>query len=145
VPADEFEEFAPVSILTLRPERTLVEKLALLHDRATRLAENPSGVAGQGRHVYDIYRLLRTDSESISTPGVVAALAADAEAHSQRHGFPSTPRPEGGFAASPAWAATGDVRRTMEGAYAATRGLIWGTVPTLDECAAEVAAMGTFL
>jgi Nucleotidyl transferase AbiEii toxin, Type IV TA system len=147
VSADEFEEFAPVFILTLRPERTLVEKLALLHDHAARLDENPSAFAGQGRHVYDVYRLLRTGSvrESISTPGIVAALAADAEAHSQRHGFPSTPRPESGFAASPVWAAAGEVRRTVEEAYAATRGLIWGPVPTLDECRAEVAAMGTIL
>lgn len=143
----EFDEFAPVSILTLRPERTLVEKLALLHERASRLSDEPSALAGQGRHVYDVYRLLRTDSvrEAIQTPGTVAALAADAEVHSQRHGFPSTPRPDAGFAASPAWVATGEVRRVMEGVYAATGGLVWGPVPTLDECAAEVAAMSAHL
>jgi len=147
VPADEFDEFAPVSILTLRPERTLVEKLALLHHRASRLSDDPSALSGQGRHVYDVYRLPRTDTvrQAISTPGTVAALAADAEAHSRRHGFRSTPRPNAGFAASPAWALAGDVRRAMEAVYAATAGLIWGPVPTLDECASEVAAMGPHL
>jgi Nucleotidyl transferase AbiEii toxin, Type IV TA system len=147
VTADEFEEFAPVSILTLKPERTLVEKLALLHDRASRLVENPSGLAGQGRHVYDVYRLLRNGRvrEAIQVSGTVAALAADSEAHSQRHGFQSTPRPEAGFAASPAWAETGDVRRVMEDVYGATRGLIWGPAPSFDECISEVAAMGRYL
>lgn len=147
VPADAFEELVPVSILTLRPERTLVEKLALLHDRASRLVNEPSALSGQGRHVYDIYRLLRDDRvrEAISTPGAVATLAADAEAHSRRHGFPSTPRPDAGFAAGPAWAPTGEVRRVMDEVYAATRGLIWGTFPTLDECMSEVEAMGSCL
>jgi hypothetical protein len=147
LPPDELEEFAPVSILTLRPERTLVEKLALLHDRASRLGDEPSALAGQGRHVYDVFRLLRNDGvrEAISTAGSVAALAADAEAHSRRHGFPSTPRPDAGFAASPAWVPAGDVHRALDQAFTATRGLIWGSVPTLDECVSEVVAMGALL
>jgi len=77
--------------------------------------------------------------------GVVAALAADAEAHSRRHGFRSTPRPEAGFAASPAWADTGDVQRTMAAVYAATRELVWGSFPPLEECVAELEAVGAYL
>lgn len=144
---DEFEEFASVSVVTLRPERTLVEKLALLHDRASRLAADPAALAGLGRHVYDVYCLLRDVGvrQAISVPGVVAALAADAEANSRRHGFASTPRPEAGFAVSPAWADSGDVRRTMAAVYAATRELVWGSYPALEECVAEVQAMGAHL
>lgn len=144
---EEFEEFAPVSVVTLRPERTLVEKLALVHDRSSRLAADPAALAGLGRHVYDVYCLLRHDRvrRAISVPGVVAALAADAEAQSRRHGFRSTPRPEAGFAASPAWVDTGSVRRTMAAVYAATRELVWGSFPTLEECVAEVEAMGAHL
>ena len=145
--SDAFEEFALVAALTLRPERTLVEKLALLHDRASRLAAEPAALAGLGRHVYDVFGLLRHDGvrQAISVPGVVSALAADAEAHSRRHGFPSTPKPEAGFAASPAWVDTGDVRRTMAAVYAATRELVWGPFPALEECVAEVQAMGAHL
>jgi len=33
----------------------------------------------------------------------------------------------------------------MDEVYAATRGLIWGPVPTLDECISEVEAMGSYL
>lgn len=145
--SDAFEEFALVAVLTLRPERTLVEKLALLHDRASRLAAEPAALAGLGRHVYDVFCLLGHDGvrQAISVPGVVSALAADAEAHSRRHGFPSTPRPEAGFAASPAWVDTGDVRRTMAAVYAATRELVWGPFPALEECVAEVQAMGAQL
>lgn len=135
----EFDEFEPAWILTLRPERTLVEKLSLLHDRASRLADEPDGLAGQGRHVYDVYRLLHAETviDAIAEPGVVAGLAANAEEHSRRHGFSSTPRPIGGFADSPVWA-DGDVRARLNGAYSTTRGLIWGTVPTLDECVSTV-------
>lgn len=135
----EFDEFEPAVVLTLRPERTLVEKLSLLHDRASRLAEVPDGLAGQGRHVYDIYRLLNAETvrEAIAEPGIVAALAADAEEHSRRHGFPSTPRPSGGFADSPVWA-EGEVRAKLNAAYSSASGLIWGTVPTLDDCVSVV-------
>lgn len=147
VAADEFEEFASVSVLALRPERTLVEKLALLHDRASRLDHEPSALAGQGRHVYDVFRLLRTDEvrEAIQVPDTVAALAADVEAHSRRHGFASTPRPEAGFAASPAWASAGEVRSTMREIYAAGRELVWGSFPTLEQCVSEIEAVGAYL
>lgn len=147
VPADEFDEFTALSVLTLKPERTLVEKLALLHDRASRLSEQPAGLSGQGRHIYDIYRLLRTPSVrlAISDPGAVATLAADAEAHSRRYGFPSTPRPEAGFAHSPAWTPPGNMRRTMEDVYSATAGLVWGTVPSFDECVSQVAEASAYL
>lgn len=139
ISASEFDEFAPVSVLTLRPERTLAEKLSLLHDRASRLAANPDGLVGQGRHVYDVYRLLQAETvrDAIAKPGVVVALATDAEVHSHRHGYPSTPRPTDGFAASPIWA-DDDLRAKLDAAYWAARGLIWGTVPTLDECIAAV-------
>lgn len=135
----EFEEFAPASVLTLRPERTLAEKLGLLHDRSSRLADEPDGLAGQGRHIYDIYRLLhsKTVRDAIAKPGVVAALAADAEEHSRRHGFPSTPRPSAGYADSPVWA-EGQARAKVNAAYSTASGLIWGTIPTLDDCIAAV-------
>ncbi len=139
ISATEFDEFAPASVLTLRPERTLVEKLGLLHDRASRIADDPDGLAGQGRHVYDVYRLLQADTvrEAIVEPGLVAALAADAEVHSRRHGFNSTPRPGGGFADSPVWA-DNQVRGKLDAAYAAASGLIWGIVPSLDDCVATI-------
>jgi len=119
----------------------------MIEPRASRLAAEPAALAGLGRHVYDVYCLLRAAEvrRAISVPGVVSALAADAEAHSRRHGFPSTPRPEAGFAASPAWVDTGDVRRTMAAVYAATRELVWGAFPALEECVAEVQAMGAHL
>jgi len=97
-----------------------------------------------------VYCLLRDDGvrQAISAPGVVAELAelaADAEAHSRRHGFRSTPRPRQ------------DSRRVRHGlmlemcagpwpaVYAATRELVWGSFPTLEECVAEVEAMGAHL
>jgi hypothetical protein len=135
----EFDEFGPVPVLTLRPERTLAEKLGLLHDRGSRIADNPDALVGQGRHVYDVYRLLNatTVREAIAEPGVIAALAADAEEHSRRHEFPSTARPNGGFADSLVWA-EGEVRGKLSAAYSTATGLIWGTIPSLDDCIGAV-------
>lgn len=135
----EFDEFAPAWVLTLRPERTLAEKLGLLHERSSRLADDPDALAGQGRHIYDVFRLLNAETvrAAIAEPGVVATLAADAEAHSRRHGFPSTPRPTGGFADSPVWAER-LVRAKIDAAYSAASALIWGAIPTLDDCIGAV-------
>ncbi len=142
----EFDEFAPASVPTLRPERTLAEKLGLLHDRGSRLADEPDGLVGQGRHVYDIYRLLSAETvrAAIAEPGVVAVLAADADVHSRRHGFLSTPRPSGGFADSPVWVGP-EVRAKLDAAYSIASGLIWGTIPTLDDCIGSVLASRAWL
>jgi hypothetical protein len=53
-----YEDTAPFHVKALRPFRTLLEKLSLLHHVAS--APGPGGVADRrcGRHYYDIYRLL---------------------------------------------------------------------------------------
>ena len=93
----EYEEFAPVTVTVLRPERTLVEKLSLVHHLATL---DPAAIAAsdKGRHLYDIYRLLgdRSTLAAIGS-GHVAGAAADAEAHSAANDWDYTPRPAGGL------------------------------------------------
>lgn len=100
-----YDDLAPVSIETLAPERTLVEKLAMLHDAAsTATVDQPGRPTRSGRHYYDVAMLLRDDAvRSTLTADHVAAMSADADKWSHLGGFPFTPRPAGGFAESPAF------------------------------------------
>ena len=136
---DEYEEFASFEIDVLAPERTLVEKLALLH----RLGVNDEGrdLPRNGRHLYDVYRLLSDDTiaEKLRCDsGIVARLAADADAQSLKWNLPFEPRPTNGFSSSPAFdpesAASGFLREGFEAAGP----LIYGTVPSFDECVQTV-------
>jgi hypothetical protein len=138
---DTWAEYAPVEVAVLGAERTLVEKLSLLHGRALRLDDEPEALIGAGRHYYDVYRLLvspdvRRRLESL--PGGVAALAEDIEARSQAAGLPSGPRPTGGFAISPAFSRNSPAGEEGHAAYQTAAGLIWGEIPTFDDCLGAV-------
>lgn len=137
---DSWAEFAPVTLNVLAPERTLLEKLAALHDAGSRLpdlsAENRLRVAG--RHVYDIHRLLNDtrvlNALSALGPTGVEELCTDIDINSESAGFPFTPRPSGGYASSPAFNETGESQNVLGEAYETAAGLIYGHRPTLAEC-----------
>jgi predicted nucleotidyltransferase component of viral defense system len=138
LPIDEFEEFEPAHIEVLASERTLVEKLSLLHDHASRFPDEVATAAMQrsGRHYYDVYRLLgdAATCKACALPGTVAALAADVDHKSEEYGWTSTPRPAGGYAMSPAFDLShGSISLARKG-FETVRPLIYGTVPTFDEC-----------
>ncbi|MGH9091316.1 MAG: nucleotidyl transferase AbiEii/AbiGii toxin family protein [Acidimicrobiales bacterium] len=140
-PAGRWAELAPVTIAVLGAERTLVEKLALLHQRAVHLDDHPGALVGAGRHYYDVCRLLADDDvrrRLSSYPGSTAALADDVDAQSRRAGFPSAPRPPGGFAESPAFTPGAAAEAAGRAAYELAVPLIWGTVPTFDQCVSAV-------
>jgi hypothetical protein len=86
---DEWEEFEPFNVLTLAPERTLLEKLAGVHAMAT--AGDLDRLRLAGRHFYDIHQLLGDEGtrEALASLGWdgVAALAADIDEHSRAAGF----------------------------------------------------------
>lgn len=143
---DEYDEFASFEIGVLAPERTLVEKLALLH----RLGVDDDGreLARAGRHLYDINKLLSDGSimaKLVSDPETVARLAADADAQSMRWGLPVEPRPASGYGTSPAFdladAAAGFLREGLD----STRPLIYGTIPSFEECIEAVRAAAELL
>jgi hypothetical protein len=142
--ADTWEEFAAFTVNVLAPERTLMEKIAAVHDAAVR--GDTATLLRHGRHFYDIDRLL-------NTPAVVAALDAlgpngsaelltDIIAHSGEAGFSWSPRPEGGYADSPAFDPHAETQgRTHEAArtgFEAAQGLIHGIQITFDDVIATV-------
>lgn len=143
---DEFEELASFEIDVLRPERTLVEKLALLH----RLSPKDEGreLSKNGRHLYDIYKLLGAEVITMklqSEPETVARLAADADALSEKWGLAFEPRPSRGYSSSPAFETTGSAAEFLREGFASAQPLIYGAVPTFEECIEAVHKMADFL
>lgn len=104
-PESTWEEFASFTVNVLAPERTLLEKIAAVHDAAAR--NDTEALLKHGRHFYDIDRLLNTSSvvEALASLGTAgfADLVDDISTHSADAGFSWSPRPDGGYANSPAF------------------------------------------
>lgn len=137
---EAWEEFAPVTVEVLSPERTLLEKLALLHDAVSRYPEDGSRakLLTGGRHLYDVHQLL--DSEpvvraltSLGSDGV-DALCADIDRHSEHADFTFTPRPASGFGASPLCDNSHAARAVLREGYERALSLVYGTRPGFEEC-----------
>lgn len=140
-PEDAWDEFAPFDVLTLAPERTLLEKLAGLHAMAT--TEDLPKLRLAGRHFYDVYRLLGDEATrralaELGSDGI-AALVSDIDEHSRAAGFASRPRPTGGYAGSPAFITRGVVADAIGDGFGAIVDLVWGAMPELDAVRTRVA------
>jgi hypothetical protein len=137
---DEYEEFAPVRVVALRPERTLIEKLSLIHHLAATYPQSADRIPANGRHLYDIYRLLGNDSvlTALQEQGFAERVAADAYERSLLARWPCTPRPEAGFATSPAFGDKTDLSAVFRDALDQATTLVWGSVPTLAQLVARV-------
>ena len=144
----EFEELAPFEIDVLAPERTLIEKLALLHRLASSFPESETDLTRAGRHLYDIHQILGDGGVvAVMSRGssLAAELAADADEHSRRWNLAFVPRPEGGFADSPAFDLGHPCTRSLRAGYEAARDLIYGPVPTFTECIESVRSAADLL
>jgi hypothetical protein len=137
---DAWEEFAPVPVDVLAPERTLLEKLALLHDCAMRSPDDEplQRLQRGGRHLYDVHQLLSNEDvlaalDALGPDGIVM-LCADIAQHSQDAGFSYTPRPPGGYGDSPLLDPSSPSRSVLSSGYTAAMALVYGHQPTLDDC-----------
>lgn len=133
--SEDWAEFAPFDVLTLAPERTLLEKLSGLHTMA--VSGEHAKLSAAGRHLYDIACMLEdasvVDALRALGPEGVTALTADIEAHSTDAGFASLPRPAGGFAASPVFSTDHELHALVLKAYEAAMPLVHGPRPTSAE------------
>jgi len=122
-PAD-FDDLAPFEVPVLHPGRTLVEKLLLVGDTAAKLRTGEIGAvpAGFGRHLYDIHELLGADHviEFLDDRDQFLGACDEAFDIGHQHFGATAPRPDGGFAESPAFdtAADDPVVRAMTTALA---------------------------
>jgi predicted nucleotidyltransferase component of viral defense system len=134
---DPIAEFTPFTMEVLGPERTLIEKCAALHSAAARLAEDPDALRLLGRHLYDVHAMLASDavlSRLQAVEGGAAALGADCYELSQLHGWSSTPRPDGGYASSSDFVTGTPANEALRAAYRLVGPLVYGDVPTFEEC-----------
>ncbi|OHU47350.1 hypothetical protein BKG82_27250 [Mycobacteroides chelonae] len=138
---DTWPEFAAVPVEVLAPERTLLEKLALLHDAVSRYPDESASQAllKAGRHLYDVDRLLR-DPEvlhaltALGRTGI-AELAADIDEHSAAARFSFTPRPPAGYGDSPLLQSGHPATTALADGYSrATTALVYGDKPTFAVC-----------
>jgi hypothetical protein len=142
---DTWEEFAPLTVAVLAPERTLLEKLALLHNLGSRFPDDDVAqqyMAQAGRHYYDVKCLLdapavRKALTDLGTSGV-GTLVDDINARSQAAGWRYMPRPAGGFADSPAFDPVAPCRAVAERSFEIALGMVYGVQPTYDDCLTQV-------
>ncbi|MFV8142082.1 nucleotidyl transferase AbiEii/AbiGii toxin family protein [Mycolicibacterium senegalense] len=149
--ADTWQEFAAFDVEVLAPERTLMEKLGMLHDAATNIADDVyrARLLKAGRHLYDVHQLLNAeqvlDALRVAGPGGVGALCDDIYEHSVEAGFPCTRRPAAGYGQSPLVQPAAGCREVLEAAYEASAELVYGSRPTLDECLDAIRGSATLL
>jgi hypothetical protein len=139
--SDTWQEFAFMEISVLGAERTLIEKLALLDNQAALFSTDPDALSKSGRHYYDVHQLLRDPTvrnKLQAHDGGTTALASDIYKQSQKAGFSGTPRPAGGYAASAAFARGTPAEAAGRGAYEPVARLVWGELPSFDDCIAIV-------
>ena len=135
-----YEESEALEIMVLRPERTLVEKLAILHDAASATDERRQRKTA--RHYYDIWCLLgRAELRSALAGHGTLALANEVYKHNTAtKSRAAQKRPPGGFAASRAFSSGGPAASRDEYSRRVVGRLIWPghPQPTFDECLARV-------
>jgi hypothetical protein len=118
---DEYEDTAPFQVRALKPMRTLLEKLSLLHRAASCQARDATGDQRCGRHYYDVYRLL----DHAATRSALADRARfrrivdemGSISAAQYGGWSA--RPDDGYAHSPAFTAprSGELHTWLEQRY----------------------------
>lgn len=128
------------AMTVLRPERTLVEKLVILHDAA--LSRDERRLRKTARHYYDIWCLLgHQPTLERLTGDVVMVLANEVLVHNTSTKAQSTHRrPPGGFATSCAFVGSGPAAARDEYERRVVDRLIWpgAAQPTFDECLTRV-------
>ena len=123
----QYDDGQPFEVRALEPVRTCLEKVCGMHHLATKMLEDPSIDAPRvGRHYWDIERLLRDRDvrARLADREGFKGLLADVERVSTRHFDGCTPRPDGGFAAGPAFAPPMDIRAKLEALYDAASVLL---------------------
>ena len=146
-----WDEFAAVSVSVLAPERTLLEKLALLHDAASRFPDElaRAKLLQGGRHLYDVHQLLGSESvlSALKSHGAdgVQAMWSDIDKHSQNADFSFTPRPEAGFLASPLLDSESPCQPVARQGYTTAMDLVYGHKPTFDDCLKTIRAHSALL
>lgn len=140
----EFADLAPFDVTVLAPERTLAEKLAFLHHRAT--VGDVDALRRGARHLYDVSQVLGAERvQQALAKRQMAELMIDIDARSEAAGWSFTPRPEAGFASSPAFDPSPEIRDAFEAGFAELRELVWGDLPSVDDAIDGIRSRADYL
>ena len=132
----EFDDLDPLPIVVLRPERTLFEKLALVHGCCSNYPTSAEALARAGRHFYDIGELLNNGAirETLSGADFEAKLVSqDVYEVSMKSFGDAMPRPAEGYAASPAFDPDAACHSAVIDAYAAIQNLLLQPGSSIDD------------
>ncbi|MEW6583002.1 MAG: nucleotidyl transferase AbiEii/AbiGii toxin family protein [Actinomycetota bacterium] len=143
---ETYDDTRTFSLKALKPARTLLEKLSLLHHVGTNHRQGVSDTRC-GRHYYDIYRLLdhAATRTVLEDRGQFARILSEVEDISAQHFGGFTERPAGGYADSPAFSpkSSSELRSWLEARYAEASELMpvrtRGNWPTFGQILARVA------
>jgi len=134
VPAAD-AELPSCSLSVLGAERTLVEKLFVIHGTVARHLSDPdtSSLTRIGRHYYDVARLLGDDGvrASVGTSGFWQ-MAEDHDARGSREFRNHLGPPRLDFAGSPGLFPDEPLRATLAREYERDRSLFFGASPSFD-------------
>ena len=137
---DPCDEDEPFTAQVLCPERTLVEKLAILHDAAE--ANDVRRQMKTARHYYDLHQLLRDgDVRERLVKAGTSVLANEVYKHNTAtKSLAGRKRPKGGFATSAAFLDGGPDASRAEYDSRVVKRFIFPNAekPTFDECLATV-------
>jgi predicted nucleotidyltransferase component of viral defense system len=141
---NEFADLTSFDVTVLAPERTLAEKLAFLHHRAT--VGDFDALRRGSRHLYDVAALLRSeDVRQALADGQMATLMIDVDERSRLAGWPFTARPEGGFGTSVAFNPSSEILDAFRRGFVDLDELVWGSLPDVERAIEEVRAQAAFL
>ena len=138
-------ELPSCDMRVLGAERTLVEKLFVIHAAVSRYLDEPKGNALNrlGRHYYDVAQLL-ADSTVNASVGTAAFwdMARDQDVRGARD-FPRYHRcpPDLNFSDSAGLFPTAPLIQTLRREYERDRGLFFGDAPTFDDVLAALASV----
>lgn len=140
----DYADLAAFDVTVLAPERTLAEKMAFLHHRST--TGDLDALRRGARHLYDVTLLLRSERVRQGlVHGEMATLMQDIDARSEAAGWPFTPRPEAGFAASVAFNPTTEIVAAFESGFVQLAELVWGELPSVADSLDEIRSRSQLL
>lgn len=142
----EYADTRRFSVRALRPERTLLEKVSLLHHVACRFDADALRDERCGRHYYDVFKLLshRPTLDALRDRDQFEITLAHMKTVSEQHHGGWTDRPAEGYAVGPAFSPPdgSDLRRWLSDRYADAAGLLptrtTGTWPTFGRVLGRV-------
>lgn len=125
---DRFPELGGFEMPCVVPGYTAANKFDALHRRA--VAGEINELAQRGRDLYDLARIASSEhaSEARKLIPVVAERSSASPGRRQ-----DVPRPQGGYANSPAFKSGSESQDALKNGYLASTDLIWGQAPSFDE------------